>query len=64
MVNGFQKPMDLRVWVLHIQTHANKPVRSSFCPINKPTGNKVDLYPYPNREKSIGFRVSDTHCHL
>jgi hypothetical protein len=46
--------MGLWVWVL-TQTHTHKPAGSSFCSINKPTGSKVDPYPYPNRAKT--YRV-------
>jgi hypothetical protein len=52
MVDQVKKPMGLHVWVLHTLTHAHKPARSSFCPINKPTGREIDPYPYPNRVKT------------
>jgi hypothetical protein len=50
--------------VVEEQIHAHVPVGFSFEPINKPMGREINPNSYPNREKSTGFQVAGTNCHL
>jgi hypothetical protein len=56
--------MGLRVWAVEEQMHAHVPVGFPFEPINKSMGREIGLNPYLIEEKSTGFRVAGTHCHL
>ena len=56
-VVGFIVPTGLRVWVLEEQTRTRKPDGYEVYPIKKPAGIEFSLYPHPNGEKPIGFKI-------